>query len=161
LASGVLLLALLALPVMGVRLATADAGNDAPGTTTRAAYDLIALSFGPGTNGPLVVVADRASLDDVQALEQRLRSTPGVAGVEQARWSDDRTVAAITVVPTSAPQTRATEDLVGRLRRDVIPASGVTAHVGGVTASDIDFAAVLRGRLLLFIGAVLTCSFLL
>ena len=36
----------------------ADAGNDHPSTTSRQAYDLIAEGFGPGANGPLVVVTE-------------------------------------------------------------------------------------------------------
>jgi RND superfamily putative drug exporter len=67
----------------------------------------------------------------------------------------------ITVIPTTAPQSEATEALVARLRHDVIPASGATAHVGGATASNVDFAQVLRDRLPLFIGGVLASSFVL
>ena len=55
----VLLLAL-ALPVTGLRLGFPDAGNDREGTTTREAYDMIARGFGPGANGPLLVVAETA-----------------------------------------------------------------------------------------------------
>jgi RND superfamily putative drug exporter len=71
------------------------------------------------------------------------------------------TVAVITVMPTTGPQDEATAELVHRLRDDVIPASGVTAHVGGQTAGDVDFSEQMSSRLPIFIGAVLVLSFLL
>ena len=42
-------------------LGFADAGNDAKGTTTRSAYDLMAEGFGPGSNGPVIVVGDTST----------------------------------------------------------------------------------------------------
>ena len=63
-----------AVPVFAMRLGFADAGNDPTGTTTRAAYDLLAEGFGPGSNGPLVVVADTstpAHAADVPAAARR------------------------------------------------------------------------------------------
>jgi RND superfamily putative drug exporter len=50
---------------------------------------------------------------------------------------------------------------VRHLRDDVIPASGADAHVGGQTASNVDFADLMSERLPIFIGAVLLLSFLL
>lgn len=60
----------LALPTASLHLGTSDQGNDPATSTTRKAYDLLAGSpareaapaspapgFGPGTNGPLTVVA--------------------------------------------------------------------------------------------------------
>src|SRR5262249_54439927 len=52
------LLLALAAPALGMRLGFPDAGNDRPDTMTRQAYDLNTEGFGPGTNGPLVVVAE-------------------------------------------------------------------------------------------------------
>ena len=48
----------LAAPALGLRLGFPDAGNDPRGTTTRAAYDLVAEGFGPGASGPLLVAAE-------------------------------------------------------------------------------------------------------
>ena len=47
----------LALPFFSLRLGSSDQGNDPVGTTTREAYDLLAKGFGPGFNGPLLLVA--------------------------------------------------------------------------------------------------------
>ena len=56
--TGTAILLALAAPFLGIRFGFPDAGNDAEGTTTRAAYTTIADSFGPGANGPLLLVAE-------------------------------------------------------------------------------------------------------
>jgi RND superfamily putative drug exporter len=71
----------------------------------------------------------------------------------------------IAVVPASSPQSQATEDLVNRLRDDVLPAarerSGIDVKVGGVTASFVDQSENTAARLPIFIAAVIGLSFLL
>src|SRR4029450_10666520 len=72
----------LAAPALGMRLGFPDAGNDPPDTMTRQAYDLNTEGFGPGTNGPLVIAADRPGPQakaDIDGLADRLRTEPGVA----------------------------------------------------------------------------------
>ena len=65
------ILLVLALPVLGLRLGFSDEGNYPEDTTTRQAYDLLAEGFGPGFNGPLLLVTevpegtDQAALEDV------------------------------------------------------------------------------------------------
>jgi RND superfamily putative drug exporter len=157
---GLIVLGALAAPVATMRLATADAGNDPAGTTTRVAYDLIAEGFGPGANGQLVVVAPDAAGDRSAALADALASTPGVDTVLPPAVAQNGTVA-ITVFPTTGPQDEATSELVHLLRDEVIPSTGVTAFVGGQTASDVDFSDLMASRLPWFIAAVLAGSFLL
>ncbi len=65
------------------------------------------------------------------------------------------------VYPESAPQDAETTSLVNHLRDDVIPASGVDAKVGGLTAASTDFADYMGDRMPLLIGVVLLLSFLL
>ena len=55
---GFVVLIVIALPMLSLRLGSADASNDKAGTTTHEAYNLIAEGFGPGANGPILVVAD-------------------------------------------------------------------------------------------------------
>ncbi len=160
----------LALPTLSLHLGTSDQGNNPAGSTTRQAYDLLADGFGPGANGPLAVVArlggagDRLALD---RLEQALRTTPGVASTGPAVFNGSGDTAVLTVVPDSAPQSRATSDLVDTLRQDVIPRAGqgssMEVHVGGVTAAYDDFAEVIIGKLPLFVGVVIAlgCALLL
>ena len=45
-------------PVVALRLENSDAGNDPTNTSTRQAFDLLSQGFGPGFNGPLLLVAE-------------------------------------------------------------------------------------------------------
>ncbi|MDO8403131.1 MAG: MMPL family transporter [Pseudomonas sp.] len=158
---GFALMVALALPAFSMRFASADAGNDPAGSTTRVAYDRLADGFGPGFNGPLLVVArtagDHTAVDRLAAELQGVPGVAAIAGVETAPAGD---VALITLIPTTGPQDEATAGLVHRLR-DTIRAGDITAHVGGQTAGDVDFSALMSSRLPLFIGAVLVLSFVL
>ena len=158
----------LAAPALGMRLGFPDAGNDPKDTMTRQAYDLISEGFGPGANGPLVLVAelpDRAAANDVVALAQRLRGEAGVAYVPAPRVNAAGDAALLTVVPTTSPQAEATEDLVRRLRGTVVPeqlaGTGIDVQIGGVTAALDDQSEYMKGRMPLFIAGVVGLSFLL
>ena len=160
--AGVLLA--LATPVLGLRLGFPDAGNDAKDTTTRQAYDLQAKGFGAGSAGPLLLVAgtgDPGDRDRVAALSRTLADEPGVAAVEAPRFNPAGDTAALTVIPTSSPQSSQTEDLIHTLRDDVLPRSGLHVDVGGETAAFVDQGEITAKRLPLFIGGVLGLSFLL
>jgi RND superfamily putative drug exporter len=163
----VLLLALAA-PALGMRLGFPDAGNDPPDTMTRQAYDLNTEGFGPGTNGPLVIAAELPEPDaraEIDSFAERLRSEPGVAFVPDPQINAEGDAAIVTVIPRGSPQDEETEDLVNRLRDDVVPrtlgAAGITANIGGVTAALEDQSDYITGRLPLFIAGVVGLSFLL
>ena len=108
-----------------MRLAFTDAGNDPTSLTTRQAYDLLAQGFGPGFNGPLIVAADMHGPTDratVEKLQASLASDrDGVAFVTPAQFNRSDTGGLIVVYPTTSPQSSQTEQLVQRLRNDVIP----------------------------------------
>jgi RND superfamily putative drug exporter len=166
-AATVLMLALAA-PALGMRLGFPDAGNDPSDSMTRKAYDLNTEGFGAGTNGPLVIAAEMpnsSAKPAVAKLAERLRGTEGVAFVAGPRINQSGNAALITVIPKGSPQDKATEDLVNHLRDDVIPSatanSGLAVHVGGVTAALEDQSEYMKGRMPLFIAAVLGLSFLL
>lgn len=166
----IVVLSILAIPVFSMRLGTADAGSHPAESTTRKAYDLIEKGFGPGFNGPLMVVAelsgspesDKAVLD---SLSLALRENPGVEMAAPAIVNPSGDTAVITLIPTSSPQDRETETLVHGLRSDVIPAAvdgtGVDAHVGGPTAMAIDLADRIGERLLIFMIGIISASFIL
>ena len=116
---GVAALLALASPYLDVRYGFPDAGNNVEQTETRRAYDLLAEGFGPGMNGPLVVVAELP--DDgaaaAEPLVAALRSTEGVVAVTEPTLNEAGDTAVITVIPAEGPQAQATEDLVHRLAR--------------------------------------------
>ncbi len=162
--AGLAILVAIGLPVFSMRMASADAGNDPATSTTRKAYDLVSDGFGTGSNGPLLIVVETPTNSTTTQLDtfvSTLRATAGIASVSDAARSPSGASAIVTVVATTAPQAAQTESLVHHLRDSVIPSSGLEAHVGGKTASDIDFAWLMSSRLPLFIGAVLVLSFIL
>jgi putative drug exporter of the RND superfamily len=161
-----LLMVLIALPFLSMRLGSADAGSDPAGTTTRAAYDLLAKGFGPGYNGPLQLVAKVSTPEQKAAFIRvagAVASTPGVVGATRPRFEGD--VALANVYPKGSPQDASTADLLHKVRNDVVLAAergtGLQVLVGGQTAIFDDFAAVLSAKLPLFIGVVVVLSFLL
>ncbi|MBT2397951.1 MMPL family transporter [Streptomyces sp. ISL-100] len=160
----------LALPTLGLHLGTSDQGNNPASSTTRSAYDLIADGFGPGSNGPLTLVAEVDGRDDraaMDALAGTVRSADGVASVSPVTYNNTGDTAVLTVVPESSPQSKDTSDLVDRLRDSVLPqaeqGTSLEVYVGGVTASYDDFAQVIIGKLPLFVGVVIAlgCALLL
>jgi RND superfamily putative drug exporter len=165
---GLLLLLVLAIPLLSIRLGFPDTGGSPTSDTTRRAYDLIADGFGAGANGPLVIAAEYPKGTDPAVLDRlatAARTTPGVAAATPPIQNPAGDAAVIRVIPTTSPQAERTTTLVNDLRNHVIPdtlrGSRVVVHVGGFTASGIDISERLSSRLPLFIGAVLTLSFLL
>jgi RND superfamily putative drug exporter len=159
---------LIAAPALGLRLATSDASNDLPSTTTHKAYELLARGFGKGFNGPLLVAAKLPPVDAASTLAQlsaAIARTPGVASVLRPQLNADRDTAAITVYPTTAPESAQTYNLVTRLRDQVISpiqrASGASVYVGGFTAMQVDQAHIISNRLPVFIAVVIAVSALL
>jgi RND superfamily putative drug exporter len=169
--AGLAIMLLLASPALALRLGNSDAGNNPSGQTTRQAYDLLARGFGPGFNGPLEVVASlpatsaSAHAAALAAIASELHATPGVASVSQPRVSPAGGTAVFNVYPSSAPQALATSQLVGTLRRSVLPPlaarTGTTLLVGGTNAISIDFTRVLSNKLPVFVAIVVVLSALL
>jgi RND superfamily putative drug exporter len=165
-----LALLLLAIPALALRLGFSDESNYAEDTTTRQAYDLLVDGFGPGFNGPLLLVAELpagSGVAGLDAITAAVESDPGVEFVSQPRPNDPEapTAAIWNLIPTTGPQDEATTDLVNRLRDDVLPpveeSSGVEVLVTGNTAVNVDFSDYLADRLPYFFVAVLLLSFLL
>ena len=162
--AGVAVLLVLASPFAGLRLGFPDRGNDAADTTTRQAYDLVSQGFGPGANGPLLLAAPTADEGDreaMAALAVRLREEPGVAAVAEPATSPAGDAVVLSVIPRTSPQDQATEELVDRLRADVLPDAGLPVSLGGATAAFMDQSRATSDRLPLFIGGVVGLSFLL
>jgi RND superfamily putative drug exporter len=158
----------LAVPATSLWLAFPDAGNNPEPTTTRQAYDLVADGFGPGANGPLLIATELQAPRDAERLEglaEGLRDEQGVAFVAPPVVSEAGDAALLTVVPTTSPQSSETEELVDRLRDELLPAqlsgTGLQPEVGGLTAAFVDQAELTAARLPVFIAAVLGLSFLL
>src|SRR5690606_22633959 len=93
----------LAAPAAGLRLGLPDDSALSENHTQRRAYDLIAEGFGPGFNGPLLVVIDAAGDADVQAtagqVQQRVAELPGVVMAQPPMVNQTGDTALLTVIP--------------------------------------------------------------
>jgi RND superfamily putative drug exporter len=164
---GLLVLAVLVCPVFSMHLAQPNDGTDPLGSTTRSAYELTSAGFGPGATGPIVIAVDTSSARPgaTRVLVAALRRQPGVASVGAVATSADGRAATVTVIPDWSPSSPRTATLVDHLRDGVAAPIdrrlGLVTHVGGETASDIDFAHSTSQRLPWLIGGVLLLSFLL
>ena len=167
--SATVVLVIVAIPVLSMQLGFADAGNDPEGTTTREAYDMLEEGFGPGANGPLLLVTelpDGSNLSGAQSLTEILALVDGVSKVSMPIPNDPQQPTAVLwqVIPETSPQDEATVALVHDLRDNVIPqidtAAGTDIKVTGPVAANIDFSDYLSQRIWYFYGAVLLISFL-
>ena len=167
---GLVVLGGLALPVLDLRLGYSDERNFPTDTSTRAAYDLIGEGFGPGFNGPILIATELTAASDLGLLEElaeTLRSTDGVAAVAGPLPNDvdQPTAALLRVVPSTAPQDVATEELLERLRDETLPMSEagqqMDLYATGTLAAGVDISAFLGQRMMWFFGVVLGLSFLL
>lgn len=178
---------ILAIPAFSLRQGFADDSGKPVGSPARIAYDLRAEGFGPGINGPFLVVADLSEAKDPQAfgaIIAGLAKTEGVAGTSPsletlpilgklaqagasagaAGGAAPQTTQAIAVYPASAPQDEATAQLLERLRTEVDPAleeaTGAKLYVGGTSAITSDFTTVLSDALPIFLAIVIGLGFL-
>jgi putative drug exporter of the RND superfamily len=160
-------IAILALPVLSMRTGLDDSSTDPASATTYQAYQLLAKGFGPGFNGPLVLVGEVNSPADqarFAAFVSSARSEPGVAGTVAPQLSPDGKAEVAQVFPTTGPQQAATTTVLDRLRAAVPQAeagSTLGIHIGGTTAENEDYSAVLSAKLPQFLAVVVGLSFLL
>jgi RND superfamily putative drug exporter len=148
-----------------VRLGASDQGTQPTNQTARRAYDLLAEGFGPGFNGPIPIVIDvNDDPDAPQRVYDGVRNLNGVASAGEPQFNDEKTVAIVFVKPDSAPQDKATEDLVHRLRSDVVPAategSDAAVYVSGLNAAFIDIGDRIMERLPLFLLYIIGVTFI-
>jgi putative drug exporter of the RND superfamily len=148
-----------------VRLGAADQGTQPKEQTSRRAYDLLAEGFGAGFNGPIPIVVDvNDDPEAAQRIYDRVQGLQGVASVREPQLNDEETVGIVFVTPESAPQDEKTDQLVDRLRDDVVPAAtqggDAVAYVSGQTAAFKDIAERIMERLPLFLLYIIGVTFI-
>jgi uncharacterized membrane protein YdfJ with MMPL/SSD domain len=108
---------------------------------------------------------ERGTDPRVVSLQDALSGTEGVVSLTPPQINKKGDVVILSAVPSTAPASDDTADLVGTVRDDVVPPlenqGGITSYVGGYTASYVDLAALISDRLLLVIGTVILLGFLL
>ncbi|MFF0109415.1 MMPL family transporter [Streptomyces hirsutus] len=165
---GVVGLGAAAIPASSLELGLPDDGSQPTSTTQRRAYDLLSEGFGPGFNGPLVVVVDAKNSDDPDAVFRQtgddIKALDDVVSVSPAAPNKAGDTATITVVPDSKPSSVATEDLVHDIRdagTGVKADTGADVLVTGATAMNIDVSQKLNDALVPYLTLVVGLAFLL
>ncbi|OFP32950.1 MULTISPECIES: MMPL family transporter [unclassified Corynebacterium] len=163
----VLGLGALTAPVLHMELALPADTTSNPDTTQRKAADLLSEGFGPGINGPFLVIVDGANANPesaalqpyIQGQEgeedeqkkaalssfiysvQRLNQVGGVKHAQLVGMSKDMKAAQIMVSPTTAPTDEATIGTASALRTasaELEDATGAEIGMTGLTAVQLD-----------------------
>ncbi|KPI00902.1 MMPL family transporter [Streptomyces sp. NPDC086989] len=153
---GVIGLGAIAIPAGKLEMGLPDDGAQPVSTTQRKAYDLLSEGFGPGFNGPLMVVVD-GDKKLADATEARIKGLEGVAAVMPPTPNEAGDASVITVIPKDRPSSVQTEDLVHTIR----DGSGDDVLVTGATAMNIDFSQKMNDALLPYLALVVGLAFLL
>jgi putative drug exporter of the RND superfamily len=148
-----LILALLALPVLGLETGMPSIKVVPKGDGSRIGYTQVQQAFGPGAPGALQIVAPRAKTAQVSAVSRR---DPGIARVSLPRAGGSG-LALVQATPTTDPSSSATGRTIDRLR-SALPSG---ALVGGAAAENHDLEKALRAKTPLVIGLVLALGFVL
>ncbi|GAA3804686.1 MMPL family transporter [Streptomyces coacervatus] len=165
---GVVGLGTIAVPATQLELGLPDDGSQPTSTTQRRAYDLLSEGFGPGFNGPLMIVVDAKDSAAPKAAAAQvadgIKGLKDVTTVTPAVFNKAGDTATITVIPGSKPSSTQTEDLVHAIRDQ---SAGIKADTGakvlvtGTTAMNIDFSQKLNDALIPYLGLVVGLAFLL
>ncbi|NJP65778.1 MMPL family transporter [Streptomyces spiramenti] len=166
--AGVVGLGVIAIPASQLELNLPDEGSSAPSTTQRQAYDMLAESFGPGFNGPLLVVLDGEGGGDAMAaaeqLTERAMELDEVVAVTQPQPDEAGQTALLTVIPASTPSSSETESVVNDIRAlagELEQETGTTLAVTGQTAMGIDISQKLDDALVPYLALVVGLAFVL
>ncbi|MFD4143191.1 MMPL family transporter [Streptomyces sp. NPDC058572] len=170
LASGIVVLAVLSIPLLSIQLGHIGDGADPKSFTDRRAYDLMSSAFGPGSNGPLTLVVDQSDVPQpdrqqlAAQLQKALTDVPNAAVITPLKPTSDGDVLIGTAYSVAAPQDEKTTELVNDLTGDVLPGAvsgtGAGTYVTGTTAAQVDFLDIVSSRLPLIIAVVVGLAFL-
>ncbi|MFJ2897501.1 MMPL family transporter [Streptomyces sp. NPDC087218] len=165
---GVIGLGTVAVPAASLEMGLPDEGSQPTSTTQRRAYDLLSDGFGPGFNGPLMVVVDTAKSSDGKAaakqVSDEISGIKGVVAVTPAQFNKAGDTAMITVIPKDRPSSVDTENVVHSIRdagEGLKSDTGAEVLVTGSTAMNIDFSQKMNDALLPYLALVVGLAFLL
>lgn len=169
--AGVVGLGVVAVPAASLELGLPDDGSQPTHTTQRKAYDLLSDGFGPGFNGPLMLVVDGRGAH----AGQTTKSAAGRVAKEVGKLDDVAVVtpptlnkagdtAMLNVVPKSKPSSVETEGLVHDIRstaNGIARDTGSKTLVTGTTAMNVDVSQKLNDALVPYLALVVGLAFLL
>ncbi|TCC03897.1 MMPL family transporter [Kribbella soli] len=154
----------LAIPATDLELGLPDDSTAAPDSSQRKAYELLSEGFGPGFNGPLMVVVDAGASTNPRtaatATAAAVRALPDVTMVTPPVFNPAGNTALLTVIPSSGPSTQQTKDLVEAIR-SMPDQDRAEVAVTGATAVSIDISDKLGDALVPYLSLIIGLAFLL
>ena len=178
---GTVVLLALAAPFLRIDFGMPDDSSLPANLSQREAFELVQQGFGPGVNGPLLVVVGiptdqqgtfQEVLPKLAAVDKAVGALQPAGTVKNVQYSlgpipnNAATTTAViySITPQTAPDDQATKQLVDDLRTSVdqaVAGTGLEAYVGGQTATLIDLTTLVKQYLPIVIGAVVLGAFIL
>ena len=170
--AGIVVPLIVAIPAMHIRLGLPDQGSQPTSQTTRRAYDLVSDGFGPGANGPLlVVVYAPGGMNATQKhaftsfYDQETTNLPAdVAAISKPDPNQAGDVYLIQVIPKTGPNDPATTTLIDKIRTVTQQGErsyGLQTLVTGQTALNIDTSAKLSAALPVYLAVIIVLCLVL
>ena len=157
-------LLLLAVPARDLSLAMPDNGSSPLGSSERVTYDLVSRHFGPGLNGPLVLLvqpkgpsSESGLLKAAAEVRAEALRLPDVLAASAPQMNAKATLAVVDVIPRTGPTSNVTKELVKSLRSQEPALDARTSsiiRVTGMTALGIDVSNRLANALAPFAAVV-------
>ena len=168
----IILLLAVATPFLHIRLGLPDEGSQPTSQTTRRAYDLISEGFGPGANGPLLIVVyspKGITPEQKQAFtafydEKKAHLPADIAAISPPTPNPSGTIILVQVIPKTGPNDPATTTLINQIRSVVAQGEqqyGLQTFVTGQTALNIDTSAKLSSALPIYLAIIIVLCLLL
>jgi uncharacterized membrane protein YdfJ with MMPL/SSD domain len=159
----------LALPALGLHVASPDSDGNAQGQNAKAS--MVAADF-PGTSRPAVVVLTGPALHrrPTARAVRRLETLAAARGIAHPPFTldpdGDGRAAALELPLVGLGDNAASRHAIPTLRRDLIPRTlgripGLEATVTGTTAEDVDFTKQMKHGIPYVVGFVLVLAFVL
>lgn len=179
---GVLVLAVLAIPVSSLRLALPSNAVLPTDTPQRQAVEMISSGWGPGANAPMIALVDVENVPEDQRMDvyqqavERFATTEGVANAQLIGMNgapadpsnpappDPGDAAQVLITPATGPVDEATTELLHTLRdgQDAFAAeTGGSYGVAGLAAIEVDISERLSDSLAPYLAIVIGLAFLL
>ena len=169
--AAVVVLGALAVPMKDLHLALPSDSTAPSETTQRKAADLMNEAFGPGRQGPLVLVVDGREVSDpaqrTAAYGEVVAWAAGQGDVANAQivgMNETGTGAQVLITPQSGPDDEATLTLLEDLRdssAEIEASTGTTVGVTGLTAIQTDVSEKLQDALVPYLAVVVGLAFVL
>ena len=185
----VLGLGALTTPVLHMQLALPTDTTSDPDTTQRKAADLMAEGFGPGINGPFLVIVngqdanpdsaalapymaaqadgtdqDKATLSSFLYTASQLNQVGGVKHAQLVGLNGEGTAAQVMVTPETSPSDARTEGTAQALRtatEEIADSTGADIGMTGLTAVQLDITERLQAAMLPYLTIVVGLAILL